>query len=214
MLQTLGPTRRHLLKALLARKAGLSADELAQRLNITRTAVRQHVAALEGQGYLRRIRTASTGGRPGQKYALTEPGHGLFPKQYSFFSEALLDTLRAEKGEAGLRRWLRKLGRQTARALPGNTAAKPVKVRIQHTAALLNQLAYEATAANAGGKPVIEATNCVYHNLAATNRAVCQFDIGLLETLTGMKVEQQSCIQDGHNTCRFCLHERKAASLE
>ena len=45
MLEGLGRTQQDLLHALLLQPAGMSIDDLAQTLAITRTAVRQHLTA-------------------------------------------------------------------------------------------------------------------------------------------------------------------------
>ncbi len=212
MLETLGKTQQNLLKALLAEKGGLTIDALAAFLNITRTAVRQHITALEGLGYLEKAHAVSTGGRPGQFYRLSEKGHGLFPKQYSLFSGILLRAILAEKGEDGLRLWLGSLGADVAASFSARMAGKKTEGRIVETIAIMNTLAYDASAVEPetpGALPAIEAVNCVYHDLAAEHPAVCQFDLALLSGLTGAKVEQEKCIQKGDDVCRFCFKKAK-----
>jgi predicted ArsR family transcriptional regulator len=82
MLEGLGRTQRDLLYALLHQPAGMSIDDLAQALAITRTAVRQHLAALERDGLVQRGATRPTGRRPEQLHQLTEQARELFPRQY------------------------------------------------------------------------------------------------------------------------------------
>ncbi|MGZ3238385.1 MAG: methanogen output domain 1-containing protein, partial [Burkholderiaceae bacterium] len=50
---------------------------------------------------------------------------------------------------------------------------------------------------------VIEADNCVFHNLALQNTAICQFDLALLSTFTDSKVDHQECMAKNGNVCRF-----------
>ncbi|MBI2234761.1 MAG: HTH domain-containing protein [Micavibrio aeruginosavorus] len=212
MLEALGKTQQNLLKALLANKGGSSIDALAAHLAITRTAVRQHVTVLEGLGYLDRGQAKSTGGRPGQFYRLSEKGHGLFPKQYALFSGILLRAMLAEKGEDGLRQWLDTLGADVAAGFRERMAGKKTAERIVETVAVMNTLAYDASAVEPeapGALPVIEATNCVYHDLAAEHPAVCQFDLSLLSGLTGTKAVLEKCIREGDDVCRFCFKKGK-----
>ena len=54
MLEILGIRQKELLKLLLKHKAGMTADELSTQLAITRNAVRQHLAALENDGLLKK----------------------------------------------------------------------------------------------------------------------------------------------------------------
>ena len=48
MLEILGDRQKKLLQLLLKTKSGLTVDELSGPLQITRNAVRQHLAALDG----------------------------------------------------------------------------------------------------------------------------------------------------------------------
>lgn len=72
MLEGMGRTQQDLLKALLYAPAGMSIDELAHSLGVTRTAIRQHLAALERDGLVMRGATRPTGRRPEQLHQLTD----------------------------------------------------------------------------------------------------------------------------------------------
>ena len=54
MVSTVASRQWQLLDFLLKNKAGMTVDELAEALNITRTAVNQHIAGLERDGYVKR----------------------------------------------------------------------------------------------------------------------------------------------------------------
>lgn len=212
MLEALGKSQRTLLKALLVNKSGLTIDALALLLNITRTAIRQHVTALEGLGYIDKGDAISTGGRPSQFYRLTEKGNDLFPKQYSLFSEILLRAILAEKGEEGLGQWLDKLGTDVAGTFQQRVVGKTTNNRIIETVDIMNTLAYEANVVpptDENELPAIEAVNCVYHDLAAEHHQVCQFDLALLSNLADAKVIHEKCIQRGDNVCRFCFKKTR-----
>src|SRR5690349_19940003 len=102
MMEAFGERQQQLLKTLLRRKGGLSIDELAAELQITRPAIRQHLMALKRLEYVEQGELMATGGRPGQTYRLTQKGYDLFPKQYSWFSEVLLENLHTQLGDRGL----------------------------------------------------------------------------------------------------------------
>ncbi len=78
MLEAYGERRRSLLQSLLDTREGMSVDALAARLGITHNAVRQHLAALERDGLVSPGETRPTGGRPHQRYVLTDTGRELF----------------------------------------------------------------------------------------------------------------------------------------
>src|SRR4051812_11436061 len=117
MLGSFGETQQALLKLLLKTKDGLTIDEIAEKLTVSRTAVRQHLTALARDGHVAPGQRKSTKGRPSQVYVLTATGLELFPRRYSWFSELMLGAIKKEKGSAGARKWLAELGRLVAEGL-------------------------------------------------------------------------------------------------
>ena len=198
--------REQLLRLLLERKTGRTIDDLARGLHVSRNAVRQHLTSLVAEGLVTKGPMQATGGRPEQLYLLSAEGHEGFPRKYSWFSELLLDSLKAEKGEAALIARFEKLGAQVgtqlqhAQHLPG-----PAAERISRLATAMHELGYEAIATSAAGRqlPMIEAANCVFHHLAVRFPEVCQFDLALLSTFVGRPVEHDECIARGGHVCRF-----------
>jgi DeoR family transcriptional regulator, suf operon transcriptional repressor len=214
MLGVFGDRQQELLKLLLKHKEGLAPDELASRLGITRPAIRQHLTALERQGYVERGERFATGGRPGQAYRLSAKGNDLFPKQYSWFSEVLLDSLKTQLGSQGLQELMTRLGQEVGAQASAQVPGETLPQRVRETAKLMTDLAYQAEAVatgkgGAGTPPVIEATNCVYHALATRFPEICQFDLSLLSKLTGAQVIHEQCIVRGGGACRFRFVPRK-----
>jgi len=54
MAEKVGSRQQQILNLLLEKKAGLSIDEIATALNISRNAVQQHFTVLERDGYIYR----------------------------------------------------------------------------------------------------------------------------------------------------------------
>ncbi|MGZ8137638.1 MAG: helix-turn-helix transcriptional regulator, partial [Methylococcaceae bacterium] len=120
-------SRQHqILKLLLENKAGLSIDEIAQALGISRTAVQQHLTTLERDGFIQAGELNKTAGRPVRAFILTEAGINSFPKQYAWFSELILTDLKEEMGSAAFQRYLHKLGKSLSQSLlPGFAGKQP-----------------------------------------------------------------------------------------
>lgn len=206
MLERFGRRQQELLRLMLKNKAGVSIDELAAGAQITRTAVRQHLAALEADGYVCKGDERKTAGRPGQTFVLTTRGTDLFPKQYSWFSGLMLQALRQERGSEGLAQWFRELAATIAVSLAPRLAGKDEAQRLDEVATILNELAFEASVVHPTDRseaPAIEASNCVYHDLAAVFPEICQFDVELLTRLTGTPLEHHECMVRGGHVCRF-----------
>jgi DeoR family transcriptional regulator, suf operon transcriptional repressor len=214
MMDAFGERQQALMKLLLRKKQGIGIDEIASELGITRPAIRQHLVALERLGYVEPGELLATGGRPGQTYRLSQKGHDLFPKQYSWFSEVLLEDLHAKLGPVELGRMMERLGKEIGgqNVVQGET----LKQRVERAARLLSELAYEAETKLTGKElpgapPVIEASNCVFHSLARRFPEICQFDLALLSRITEAEVIHEQCIIRGGGTCRFRFKPRKKA---
>lgn len=207
-LNAFGERQQELLQLLQRNKSGLTIEVLSDKLQISRTAVCQHIAALERAGYVKKGVAYKTGGRPSQAYLLTESGIGLFPKQYSWFSALLLKVLKKERGGDGAAKALLEAADETAETLMPRMEGKSSDQRIDETVKIVNELGSDAR--RIPGQQTIEASNCVYHQLATDHPEVCQFDIKILEKLTGSSVEHVECMAKGGNTCRFKLSHHKA----
>lgn len=201
-----GDRREQLLRLLLDRKTGRTVEELARGLRVSRNAVRQHLTSLVAEGLVTKGSTQATGGRPEQLYMLSTAGHESFPRKYSWFSELLLDSLKAEKGEGALIARFEKLGAQVGTQLQhAHQPPANVSERVKQLAAVMHDLGYEATPTLPSGRqlPMIEATNCVFHHLAARFPEICHFDLALLSTFVGRPVTHDECIVRGGHLCRF-----------
>jgi predicted ArsR family transcriptional regulator len=205
MLEILGSRQQALLRLLLRKKSGLSIEQLASALEITRTAVRQHLAALTRDGLVATGAIQPSGGRPQQLYVLAAAGRELFPRQYAWLAELMMDSLKQESGTDKLRERLRamgaRIGEQLRQQHPGSLEPQQ---RIEQLAAVMQQLGYDTDLPEgAGALPTIEADNCVFHDLAMKDPTICEFDRAMLSAFSGAKVEQQECMAHGCNVCRF-----------
>jgi predicted ArsR family transcriptional regulator len=213
MISAYGDRQQHLLKLLLATKAGLTVESLSQQLDISRNAVRQHLASLELEGLVAKGVTHPTGGRPEQSYVLTPKGHELFPRKYSWFSELLIESLRDETSPEHLRQRFIEMGKRVGAQLPV-MAGGPAE-RIKQMTNIMRDLGYESTMREGSGQawPSIEATNCVFHHLASRFPDVCQFDLALLEQAVQRPVLHEECMVKGGTACRFKFQAGAQESL-
>lgn len=206
-----GERQQRLLTLLLENKHGQSADELAQGLDISRSAVHQHLTVLAGAGYVEKTAKPPKGGRPGFAWRLSERGVHLFPKHYGMFAELLLGGMKGSLGSEGLSESMQRMGRllgeQNLHRMKGRTPAE----RIEELSRIMRELGYQSrtTPDETGDLPMIDARNCIWHDLARQHREVCQLDISLMETLLDADVEHTECMVRGGGACRFRVHPRK-----
>ena len=204
MLEIMGVRQKELLQLLLKNKAGLTADELSAQLEITRNAVRQHLAALENDGLVKKGITRASGGRPEQLYVLTDKGNECFPRHYAWFAQLLIESVQQDAGADGLNERLSSMGALVGKQL---RTQHPELVnrgeKIQKLAEIMEQLGYNARSTGSDKATVLEADNCVFHTLALANPNICQFDLALLAAFTDSAVDHQECMAKGGNICRF-----------
>jgi predicted ArsR family transcriptional regulator len=205
MSETFGASRNRLMRHLLRNKPGASIDEMASAVGVTRTAVRQHLAALMRDGLVAGGETRPTGGRPEQLYVLSPQGREEFPRRYSWFAQLLIEAMQREHGTSGLRVRLGRIAAAVvAQIRQGAPAIGSRREKVQALAGLMDNLGYDAhTARDLEGAPTIEADNCVFHELATKNPEICHFDLALLSGYTGSKVTLHECMARGGHVCRF-----------
>jgi DeoR family transcriptional regulator, suf operon transcriptional repressor len=206
-----GERQQRLLALLLERKQGQTADELAQALEISRSAAHQHLSVLAGAGYVEKSSQAPKGGRPGFAWRLSERGVHLFPKQYAMFAELLIDGVKDSFGSDGLSESMQQLGRLLGERNLHRMRGKSPAERIEELARLMRELGYQSRTESEPGSelPLIDARNCVWHNLARRHREVCELDLALMESLLDADVEHAECMVRGGGACRFRVHPRK-----
>ena len=205
MTENIGSRRQQILKLLLENKAGLSIDQIAAALGITRNAVQQHFAVLERDGYIQAGVLNKTTGRPVRSYVLTDAGINSFPKQYAWFSELILTDLKNEFGSEAFQNYLHKLGSNLSQSLLPQFEDKQTDERIETLVKVMDGLGFNARnmTDSVTDERAIEAYNCIYHDLAQKHEELCEFDRTLITTLLGKAIDHEVCMAKDGAVCRF-----------
>lgn len=205
MADKIKPRQRQILKLLLENKAGLSIDEIATALDISRNAVQQHFAVLEKDGYIQMAGINKTAGRPVRSFVLTEAGINSFPKQYAWFSELILTDLKNEMGSEAFQRYLHKLASNLSQSLLPQFNGKQTDERIDALLTVMDSLGFQTkkVTESDSNEQMIEACNCIYHDLAQKHEEICEFDRTLMSTLLAKDIEQVECMAKGGAVCCF-----------
>jgi len=211
MLQNISPRQHQILEQLLENRIGLSIDALAKVLDISRAAVQQHVAGLEGDGYIKKNSLNKTAGRPVVIYGITDKGINYFPKQYAWFSDLILSELRQEMGVEGFKDYMHRLGIRLADNLRNQFEGKNLIDRRDELLLIMTNLGFQVTAGiePETGKSVIRANNCIYHDLAQKHNEICAFDLALMSSLLDKEVKQLSCMAKGDCACHFRIQDEQ-----
>ena len=203
MIDSTASRQEQILTLLLNASEGMSIDEIAGKLTISRTAVKQHLVGLEKQQFIREAALNSTGGRPARNYALTELGRNRFPKQYAWFCNLLLEELAAEMDTAALEGLMWRLGGKLGDSLRPQFAGKDSAEKLAALVDLMQKLGYHAEIEAQEAEPSIKAVNCVFHDLAQKHPEICHFDQALISTLLDKPIQQTACMARQDCACRF-----------
>jgi predicted ArsR family transcriptional regulator len=202
MMQT-SSRQAQILTLLLNSEAGMSIDEMATQLEISRNAVKQHLVVLEKQQLVQEAALNSTRGRPARSYTLTEQGLNHFPKQYAWFCNLLLSEISSELSAEALQQMLWNMGVKLANSLAPQFSHKDPARKLVALIELMQSLGYQAELEQQDGQTSIKAVNCVYHDLAQKYPEICQFDLALITSLLNKPVQQTACMANKDCACRF-----------
>lgn len=203
-LDQLPETRGALLRFIKA-KGNTSLADMAAHLGMTREAVRQQLAMLEQDGWVRRAaQHKSTGqGRPATLFALTPAGDHLFPKFYDVLTVELLDTLAETLGPDALRRMLASLTDKQVAHWQNKLDGLPLAARIEALKGFyFEQDPFTHVERDAQGYLLVE-RNCPYLNLAMQRPQLCSVTVSTLSRLLGVRVKREAKFQNGDQHCAF-----------
>jgi predicted ArsR family transcriptional regulator len=200
--------QKRVLEYLLINPSGATLEEIANHLEITKSAAKQHILKVESLGYLTYSDARGFIGRPKRRYLLSPEGQEAFPKQYSWLSNSLLEILAQDLGKGAVTKLMESLADRVSASMEAKLQnARSTAEQLSLIVGVLNELGYRATLKQSDLRKgaVVEATNCVYHSVAKKHPELCRFDIRLLENTSNLDVKQESCIARGGAVCRFCL---------
>lgn len=199
--------QQKILQILMREKDGMSIEPFSKLLGISRNATHQHMTILERDGYVQKHASIQTKGRPGTTFVLTEKGIHVFPKHYSLFAEMLINLVKQKLGSEEMIKYLQTLGNSLAETKKETLNGKSLNEKIEMTVVIMQELGYDAqiTEGEPGQNMMIDAYNCVFHDLANKNNEVCELDLSLLSTLLDSKIEHSCCMAKGDKLCRFVV---------
>lgn len=202
-LDTLPATRRALLDT-LKRRGEARADELADALGITVSAVRQHLAALHADGLVAHDEVRAGPGRPHHRYRLSERGDNLFPRAYAAIVTDLLVEADAVDPELVAKMFARRRNRRIERANE-RLAGRSFEDRIRELTRILDEDGYLAEVVDQGdGTFRIVEHNCAILEVATRYGAACGTELEFIRAvLPDATVERVAHLLSGGHVCAY-----------
>jgi predicted ArsR family transcriptional regulator len=204
-----GTTRREILDA-LRRSTGLTADQLAENLNLTAMAVRKHLAALQTEGLLVARVERRPVGRPVHRYALAPAAQEAFPQQYQDLTIELLDDLRSIDGGAKVDLLFRRRAERAYERLAPAVAERPLPEQLGLIAEYLDEQGFLADwEATTDGDYLLREHNCAIYGVAQCTPEACACELDLIQRLLpDTTIARERRIVDGDSYCCYRLRPR------
>lgn len=189
----------------LKRRGSASRSEIAASLGQTREAARQHVKALEREGWIARDEPVAEDrpGRPSIRYRLTDAGDHLFPKHYDAMSIELIDTLMERLGKPGLQDMLAAITDRQVERWQAELDGLDLADKLDRLKGIyFEDDPYTRVERDGDGFVLIE-RNCPFLNVALQRPALCSVTVSTLSRLLGVRVYREARFQDGDRHCAF-----------
>ena len=196
------PTQRHVL-AVLKRHGEATADELAGALEISPSAVRQHLGALRATGLIEARQVRGSRGRPADRYRATERTETMFVGDDDLSIE-LLAHVEEEDPELVTRVFERRR-RHLVDAARDRLDGDTIERRIAQVTELMDAQGYLCDYEEvANGHYRINLHNCAIWSVARRFRQACASELEFLRgVLPDAAVERVTHKTAGAHTCAY-----------
>jgi len=197
------PTQRRVLVA-LKRRGEATADELATALDISASAVRQHLSALRSAGFIAARQDRGHPGRPTDRYHATDLTEPLFVATDGSLSIELLEHIEAEDPEL-VDRVFERRRRQLVEEAKDRMEGKPIDEQVAILSDLFDSQGYLADSdALSNTRYRINLHSCAIWSVANRYRQACTAELDFIRDLIpDATVERVTLKTDGAHTCAY-----------
>ena len=204
------PARRHVLNSLKTHGPRFAAD-IASDLNVTATAVRQHLQALEAERLVRSEAIPEGRGRPKRIWSLTENAERLFPDAHQALAVELIKSVEALFGADGLNKVADR--HAEAQRTSYSERLRGAKTLEQKLRALTDARAaegYMATLEADGSDWLLAENHCPICSAAQSCTRLCANELKLFQSLLGDEVDitRENHILSGARRCLYRISSK------
>lgn len=198
------PTRERLLFRLKTR-GPQTASALAERENLTPTAVRQHLVELEAEGLVAGQAEAGGRGRPARRWSLTEAAESRFPEGYADFAVELIGSIEQAFGRKGLDQLTRARTRLQRKSYHEELAGhSELAKRVAGLVRIRSREGYLAEWKRQGDDLLLIENHCPVCAAAQVCQGICGGELEVFRAmLPEARVERTEHILDGARRCVY-----------
>jgi len=205
-------TQRRVLSA-LKRLGEATADELAAPLEISPSAVRQHLRALRSAGFVSTRQERGHNGRPADRYRATDLAEPLFVTADSDLSLQLLEYIEEEDPKL-VNRVFQRRRRDLVEKAKQKLAGKSIEERVAYLTELLDAQGYLADSITLDKTHYrINLHNCAMWTVANRYQQACTAELDFLrDILPDASVERIMHKAEGAHHCAYEISAQRSLS--
>lgn len=190
----------------LQKSGSASIKDLEIVLNVTTTAVRQHLNTLQAEGYIERRRVPGGVGRPHYAYRLSDKSQELFGCHCDDLALTLLEEVFLLEGSERAAMLLGRVGDRLAQKYSDSVRSLVLHDRVEELAGAFYDRGVIADVSTDDNNTIVLHTyNCPYHELAQDHPEICEMDQKMIRQVLGSDVNLSECMMDGHGSCSFIV---------
>jgi predicted ArsR family transcriptional regulator len=187
----------------LLRSGARTADDMAAKLGLTRSAVRIQIASMEHDGVVAKVGKRRGTTRPSHVYELTPEVEQLLSKAYVPLLTQLVDVFAEALPARQVETLLRRTGSGLARELAGKRRLPAaLRSRVAAASELMNEHLGALTEVHGNGALVIRGAGCPLAALTGKHRGVCLAMESFVTEVVGASV-RECCDREGRPRCCF-----------
>lgn len=199
-------TRRQILQ-LLRTEGKMTAQQLADKLQITSMGVRRHLTTLERDGLIQMQSRRQAAGRPTYVYGLTDAGFETFPKSYDLLATQVLDVVRAMDGELRVTEIFAGRMEQMYEQFAPRMVGKDLGERVRELAKIQEEAGYMACWEKVNGGFLLKEQNCAIYRVACRFQDACKFELELFRRLLDADLQRVEHQVKGDLSCAYFIPE-------
>jgi predicted ArsR family transcriptional regulator len=187
----------------LQRHGEATVKDLEGVLEVSTTAVREHLTHLQARELVATRLVRRGPGRPHLAYFLTSKAQSLFPKQYDTLVNLLLREIAGREGPESLQAILDAVGVRLADEYGAQIPSAELPERLAALRSALEARGVPMEIQPSGGG--FEVFACPYLDVAQEHASVCAMERRMVEQLLGEHVLLEGTIREGHRSCHFTV---------